>query len=118
MATQAAAIDPARVRVRWLLHAITLRKRPRCAPRRRTSPTPGGPQRLRLRCLRHAVELTRVPRLVRAPPALRRTARSVRPPVVEAFGLSIASDHPFRFHHARGRGRPDLTFEVVDTPPL
>ena len=55
---------------------------------------------------------------MRAPQALRRTTRSVRPPVVEAFGLSIASDHPLRFHHARGRGRPDVLFEVVDAPPL
>ena len=55
---------------------------------------------------------------MRAPPALRRTTRSGRKTVVEAFGLSIASDYPFRFHHARGHGRPDLTFEVVDAPPL
>ncbi len=55
---------------------------------------------------------------MRAPPARRRTTRSTRTPVVEAFGLSIASDYPFRFHHARGQGRPDVTFEVVDTLPL
>ena len=52
------------------------------------------------------------------PPARRRTTKPVPPPVVEAYGLAIASDYPFRFHHARGQGRPDLTFEVVDTPPL
>ncbi len=38
--------------------------------------------------------------------------------MVEAFGLSIASDYPFRFNHARGQRHPDLTFEVVDAPPL
>ena len=55
---------------------------------------------------------------MRAPPARRRTTRSTRTPVVEAFGLSIASDYPFRFNHARGQRHPDLTFEVVDAPPL
>ena len=55
---------------------------------------------------------------MRAPPARRRTTRPARTPVVEAFGLSIASDYPFRFHHARGQGRPDITFEVVAAPPL
>jgi hypothetical protein len=55
---------------------------------------------------------------MRAPPTQRRTTRIARTHVIEAFGLSIASEYPFRFHHARGQGRPDITFEVVDTPPL
>ncbi len=55
---------------------------------------------------------------MRAPPARRRTTRPTHTPVVEAYGLSIASDYPFRFHHALGQGRPDITFEVIDAAPL
>ena len=55
---------------------------------------------------------------MRAPLPHRRTTEPGRTPVVEAYGLSIASDYPFRFHHACGEGRPDITFEVVDASPL
>ena len=55
---------------------------------------------------------------MRAPPARRRTTRPARTPIIEAYGLSIASNYPFRFNHARGQGRPDITFEIIDTPPL
>ena len=55
---------------------------------------------------------------MRARPARRRTTRPARTPVIEAYGLSIASDYSFRFNHALGHGRPDITFEVVDAPPL
>ena len=55
---------------------------------------------------------------MKATPARRRATRPARTPVIEAYGLSIASDYPFQFNHARGQGRPDIIFEIIDTPPL
>ena len=38
--------------------------------------------------------------------------------LVEAFGIRIASAYPFRFHMRVVEGSTDLTFSLVDDPPL